>query len=261
MLWRYPRHTRRAIRGLIYLSVALFLLYLGGFLDFSTRSYKTWTWTTCGNVSPFKQSQSCTTTRSTIARNTQVILRTGGSEPLNRIHAHLATVLSQVPSENLLIFSDLEEEIDAHHVHDVYTDISEQERALYPEFRLYDAQKLYQQQGKDTRELQGGWTLGKYMNLPMKRKIWKMQQDMDQSERKKWFVFIETDTFMEWDNLFGLLEHLDPAKKIYIGSPVWLRGLQFAHGRSLLFDVYIPLRQNHIQILLILSSSLWPDTL
>lgn len=71
------------------------------------------------------------------------------------------------------------------------------------------------------------------MNLPMKRKIWNIQQKIsDESMRKKWFVFVETDTFVEWDNLFLLLEHLDPTKKIYIGSPVWLSGLQFAHGMS-----------------------------
>lgn len=72
------------------------------------------------------------------------------------------------------------------------------------------------------------------MNLAMKRKIWTMQQEVGDMHTtwKKWFVFIDTDTFIEWENLLGLLEHLDAAKRIYIGSPVWLPGLQFAHGGS-----------------------------
>lgn len=72
------------------------------------------------------------------------------------------------------------------------------------------------------------------MNLAMKRKLWKMQHDIGEGHmaRKKWFVFIDTDTFVEWDNLLGLLEHFDAAKKFYMGSPVWLPGLQFAHGGS-----------------------------
>jgi len=76
--------------------------------------------------------------------------------------------------------------------------------------------------------------LAKYMNLAMKRKIWTMQRGISDGHTawKKWFVFIDTDTFVEWDNLLGLLEHLDPAKQIYIGSPVWLPGLEFAHGGS-----------------------------
>lgn len=72
------------------------------------------------------------------------------------------------------------------------------------------------------------------MNLAMKRRLWTMQQGDDDGHmaRKKWFVFIDTDTFVEWDNLLGLLEHLDATQRIYIGSPVWLPKLQFAHGGS-----------------------------
>lgn len=72
------------------------------------------------------------------------------------------------------------------------------------------------------------------MNLAMKRKIWKMKQDIQsrQFAEVEWYVFIDTDTFVEWENMLSLLEHLDPAKQMYIGSPVWLPGLQFAHGGS-----------------------------
>ena len=72
------------------------------------------------------------------------------------------------------------------------------------------------------------------MNLAMKRKIWTMQQEFGAGHAgwKIWFVFIDTDTFVEWDNLLGLLEHLDAAERVYLGSPVWLPRLQFAHGGS-----------------------------
>lgn len=83
------------------------------------------------------------------------MLRTGASECQSKIRSHFQSVLSPVLAENVLVLSDSEEEIDAYHVHDVYQDISEQERAMYPEFALYDKQQLYKQQGKDTRELQG----------------------------------------------------------------------------------------------------------
>lgn len=72
------------------------------------------------------------------------------------------------------------------------------------------------------------------MNLAMKRKIWKMHQESRSqfNSLTRWFVFIDTDTFIEWENLLVLLSHLDNAKPIYIGSPVWLPKLQFAHGGS-----------------------------
>lgn len=69
------------------------------------------------------------------------------------------------------------------------------------------------------------------MNLAMKRKIWAMRDDHN-IRKMKWFVFIDTDTFVNWDNLLGLLDHLNPGKPMYIGSPVWLPKMPFAHGGS-----------------------------
>lgn len=159
MALRYRRYTRRAINGLICLGVTLFLLHFFRLLDFSARRYDTWTWTTCLGSSPFEQT--CTASRATIAQDIQIVVKTGGSEPQSRLRYQLATILSKIPRQNVLIFSDLEEQVGSYHVHDVYADLSEQERANYPEFALYDIQQEYKQQGRDTRELQGGWDLAK----------------------------------------------------------------------------------------------------
>lgn len=159
MALRYPRYTKQAIKGLTFFGVTLILLHSFRLLDFSARRYSTWTWTACPGSSPFEQS--CAASRATIAQDVQAVVRTGGSEPQSRLRYQLATILSKIPHRNVLILSDMEEQIGPYHVHDVYADLSEQERAGYPEFVLYDAQQEYQQQGKDTRELQGGWELGK----------------------------------------------------------------------------------------------------
>jgi hypothetical protein len=159
MALRYRHYTRRAINSLTCLSVILFLLHYFRLLDLSARRYDTWTWTTCTGSSPFDQS--CTASRATIAQDIQIVVKTGGSEPQSRLHYQLGTILSKIPRQNVLVFSDLEEQVGSYHVRDVYADISEQERANYPEFALYNAQQEYKQQGKDTRELQGGWDLAK----------------------------------------------------------------------------------------------------
>lgn len=157
-LWN-PRYTRWVMKGLICLGVTFFLLHFSRLLDFSARRYDTWTWTTCPGSSPFEQS--CTASRTTIAQDTLIVVKTGGSEPQSRLLSQLATVLSKIPRQNVIILSDMEEEIGSHHVHDVYADTSEQERAGYPEFALYDAQQECQRQGKDTRSMEGGWELSK----------------------------------------------------------------------------------------------------
>lgn len=63
----------------------------------------------------------------------------------------------------------------------------------------------------------------------MKRKIWKMRQEIG---AKKWFVFLDTDTYIDWDNILELLGHHDAGDRIYMGSPVWLPKMPFAHGGS-----------------------------
>lgn len=161
MAWRYSyrRYTRRAIYGLVCLGVTLFLLHYFRLLDSSARRYDIWTWTTCPGSSPFEQL--CTAPRATIAQDIQIVVKTGGSEPQSRLRYQLATILSRIPRQNVLIFSDLEEQVGSYRVRDVYADLSEQERAAYPEFAMYNLQQEYKQLGKDTRELKGGWDLAK----------------------------------------------------------------------------------------------------
>lgn len=53
-----------------------------------------------------------------------------------------------------------------------------------------------------------------------------------ETREKSWFIFLDTDTFVDWDNLLGLLEHHDFTQQVYIGSPVWLPRMPFAHGGS-----------------------------
>jgi len=161
MLWRYPRQVRLAVRLVAYLGALLFLLQSLRLLGFfvQQRRYDSWVWTPCPGSSLFEQS--CTASRALIAQDIQIVVKTGGTEPQNRLRYQLATLLSKVPRRNILVFSDLEEEIDSYYVYNVFADVSEQERANYPEFALYDKQQLYKQQGRDTRELQGGWDLAK----------------------------------------------------------------------------------------------------
>lgn len=228
--------TRRMLRGGAVFVLVLLLLLLSNFLPSSTRQFDTRPWVSCpSGASPFDKL--CNIPRTSFSRDVQIVVKTGGTEQLDRLRYQLATLLSEVPPENLLIFSDLEKDLGAYHIHDVYANISQEERSLYPEFKLYDEQLAYQAAGKDTSELEGGWKLDKYKNLPMKRALWQLQKA--RTHQMKWFVFIDTDTFVDWDNLFGLLQHLDASSKLYLGSPVWVReeeprkfSFEFAHGGS-----------------------------
>jgi hypothetical protein len=225
-VWR-----RRLVTAVICLGLIFYLGNSLGLLSLFKRGHDTWAWdSSCYKLSPFNKA--CAASRASIAPDVQIVVETGGSEPQDRLLSQLASTLSNVPRQNILIFSDLEEDVKSFHVHDALADISLQERKEYPEFTFYDKLQTYQKLGKDTRELEGGWELAKYKNLAIKRKIWKMLKS-NTLPRRKWYVFIDTDTFIEWDNLLGLLEHSDPQKLLYMGSPVWADPkAPFAHGGS-----------------------------
>lgn len=159
MAWRYSRYTRRFLQSTICLIGIFTLLHSFQLLDLSKRRYDTWDWTPCPESSTL--SQTCIDSGFKILQDVQIIVKTGGTEPRSRLSRQLATMLSQIPPENILVFSDLEEHVGGMHVQDVYADISERERANYPEFALYDLQQDFKQAGKDTRKLRGGWDLAK----------------------------------------------------------------------------------------------------
>lgn len=196
------------------------------------RRYDTWPWDhSCYRLSPF--SSACAASRAKIAHDVQIVIETGGSEPKDRLQYQLATILSGIPAENILIFSDLEEEAGAFRIRDALADVSMRERGEYPEFAFYDELQMYRREGRDTHELEGGQKLARYKNMAIKRMIWKMLgAERSALWRRKWYFFIDTDTFIEWDNLLALLEHLNPLKNMYMGSPVWGPTPPFAHGGS-----------------------------
>ncbi|KAM3074280.1 hypothetical protein ACMFMG_002905 [Clarireedia jacksonii] len=216
-------------------------------LNLFQRRYDNRPWdSSCYKLSPFNKA--CTASRASIAPDVQIVVETGGSEPQSRLQHQLATMLSSVPRENILVFSDMEEDVGSIHIYDGLADISMQERKDYPEFTLYDELQMYQQLGKDTRKLEGGWKLAKYKNMAIKQKIWKMLREANNAlPRRKWYVFIDTDTFVEWDNLLSLLESLDPRKNQYIGSPVWADPkAPFAHGGSAIVLSYSALESLNV---------------
>ncbi|KAL5330310.1 hypothetical protein ACEPPN_003836 [Leptodophora sp. 'Broadleaf-Isolate-01'] len=192
------------------------------------RLYDVWPWTRCPS-SLFDKT--CTAPRAAVAQDVLIVVKTGGTEQISRLKDQLDTLLSTVPKENVLVLSDLTEKVDSVPVLDIFADLSPNERKHYPEFELYTQIQKLQKEGQDTRMLnaKGGWDLDKYKNLPMARKIWRDMQEGNM-RKMKWFLFIDTDTYIEWDNLAELLSHFDASSQYFFGSPVWVSDVVFGHG-------------------------------
>lgn len=149
----------------------------------------------------------CDTFPSYLLPRIQIVLKIGATENLTRIDTHLATVTRCI--SNLIIVSDRESELHGHRVHDVLADLPPAFRATARDFDEYRI--LQQSQASVNNSM--GWRLDRYKFLPMVERAQKMNPTAD------WFVFLETDTYFFWDNLFRMLDQFDSASPLYFGSP------------------------------------------
>lgn len=161
------------------------------------------------------------------ASEVQVVLKTGAAEAFDKLLVHLSTVTSCINPSDILIFSDLEEDVGQWHLYDALSRLPTSYRSSNADFAVYEAQQTYRQAKVSLKSLQGGWALDKYKFLPMMDMAFQLRPE------KKWFLFIEADTFVVWDNFFYWISHLNPDEPLYLGSPVWPKGKTvFAHGGS-----------------------------
>jgi hypothetical protein len=75
--------------------------------------------------------------------------------------------------------------------------------------------------GKDNNP---GWKIDKWKFLPM------LNRTLQEYPGKKWFVFVETDTFLFWHTLLEYLGRLDWQVNHYMGAQINIGDIEFAHG-------------------------------
>lgn len=163
------------------------------------------------------------------AADTLVIVKTGANEIYDKLPTQLLTALQCY--EDLLIFSDLDQDIGPYHVHDVLDSVDDAVKLNNPTFDYYRTLQEYKKYGQDISLLRkttghDAWNLDKYKFLHMLEKSWNMKP------RRKWYVFVEADTYLVRSNLLLWLERLDPSQPLYLGSPTYFNGDAFAHGGS-----------------------------
>ncbi|KAI0830457.1 glycosyltransferase family 31 protein [Hypoxylon sp. FL0890] len=165
-----------------------------------------------------------------------VVLRTGATEAPKKLPAHFTTTLRCVP--NYAIYSDYEEDIEGHHVYNVLDEVNSDIIATHPDFEYYrrlqeggreafTAEELAQwENAKNTNGGRDspGWRLDKWKFLPLAEKALRRQPDA------KWYIFIESDTYMLWQTLLEWLSHFDASKPYYMGMQMQIGDVVFAYG-------------------------------
>lgn len=169
-----------------------------------------------------------------LAHEIVVAVKTGATEAEEKVPAIMQTSLRCAP--NVLIFSDLEQDVGGYHLYDSLDTITQTVKA-HPNFEIYRKQRAEWFLHKNVDAAKGmtnpesnnelaAWTLDKYKNMHIVEKSWELMPD------KKWYVLIDADTYLVWDNLLQWLSTMDPTVKEYYGSRIYIAGQPFAHGGS-----------------------------
>jgi hypothetical protein len=166
-----------------------------------------------------------------------LVLKTGSTELKHKLPIHIKTTL-RCPTD-FLVFSDLAENIHGVEVFDALESVNPSIKTKNEDFALW---RLMQERGRaalKNTELSGpvnpqrsepsksgnpGWLLDKWKFLPM------LNRTLHEFPNKKWYVFVETDTFVWWHSLLEYFKHLDPTKPYYIGGLLGGDDAPFAHG-------------------------------
>ncbi|KAI0906510.1 hypothetical protein F4823DRAFT_73566 [Ustulina deusta] len=165
-----------------------------------------------------------------------VTLRTGTTEAPKKLPAHYKTTLRCVPHYEL--YSDFEEVIEGKHVYDVLDEVNPEIIATHPDFDYYNKLRGKGRDAFTTEEMaewaaakntnggrdSPGWRLDKWKFLPLADKALRIRP------HAKWFVFIESDTYVLWPSLLAWLKHFDPSKPWYMGQQMQIGDVVFAYG-------------------------------
>ncbi|KAH8198317.1 hypothetical protein TruAng_007519 [Truncatella angustata] len=165
-----------------------------------------------------------------------VVLKTGANEAREKLPVHFATTLQCLP--NYAIYSDLEETVAGHHIYDALDEVNPEIVANHPDFVYYQSLKQKGRDGFSAEERDQwnhaqntifgrdspGWRLDKWKFLPLVEKALKQKPDA------KWYVFMETDTYILWSQLILWLNHFWPEYPYYMGVQMQIADDVFAYG-------------------------------
>lgn len=121
-----------------------------------------------------------------------IAVKTGATEAMARIPMLLVTFLS-CAKDDVLFFSDMEQDTGGVHVHDALVDVVDEAKKVNDDFDLYELQKKLTEYGKDISSLpkaEAAWALDKYKNIHIAQKAWELRPN------RTWYFFIDADTYI-----------------------------------------------------------------
>jgi hypothetical protein len=158
------------------------------------------------------------------------------SEVLLVVWSPAAYLYAQLPFQSLttlrcvdsIVFSTVTQTLGGHTIHNALENITEYTQESEKDFELYRKLQIAQRAHIDL----SGFTedtehnLDKWGIVPSLLAAYRMYPD------KKWFIFMESDTYISIPNLLPWLSRLDSTTPIYAGAQVMIGEVEFAHSGS-----------------------------
>lgn len=221
MSFRLPHSRRRAqLLALITAPIFIFLLHLHQPWAPEAAVEELYPGHGLGGSSPPPPAAELACRRLPGADDVLIVLKTGGTESHKKLPIHFKTTFRCIP--HWIVFSDLEEDIEGHRVHDVLDEIDDSVKQTVEEFRLYDKIQDWHAKGDmpsavDEILRKQAWNLDKWKFLPLVKKALQTRPEA------KWYYFMEADTFVVWSNLLLYLSQLNPDEALYLGRSRFFR--------------------------------------
>jgi hypothetical protein len=140
-------------------------------------------------------SELCASFPKHLLQTIQPVLKLGHADAKDRIDAQFDSVSACFGKDELLVYSDLDEEVRGHQVIDVLADLPELYYHDNPDFINYIWQKEMRENGtldvdREATSRINGWRMDKFKFLPMIERAWRTKPNKD------FYFFFETDTLV-----------------------------------------------------------------
>lgn len=146
-----------------------------------------------------------------VLKKIQVVLKTGAADDPARTDAQVSTIIKCMP--NALIVSDGEHAYGNRRTVDVLANLPPNTYMKEEDYLIYEAQRNASRDGVELHQGHEGWKIDKYKFLPA------VEKAIEHNDKVDWYVFMESDTYFFWDNVFRLLENYDASLPYFFGSP------------------------------------------
>ncbi|KAF2020979.1 glycosyltransferase family 31 protein [Aaosphaeria arxii CBS 175.79] len=190
-----------------------------------------WTWKTQTQFAPLPDEHDKDTTDlcaifpTHLLSKIQVVLKVGAADHWTRTSSQVNGIIKCIP--NAIITSDRDHAYGVEGIFnatDILADLPPSTYLTEEDLAIYESQKNASL--ADLRQGAQGWRIDKYKFLPA------VEYAVEQNHEANWYVFIESDTYVFWDNVFRLLEHYDESMPYYFGSPSPGRKYELGHGKG-----------------------------